>query len=203
MIAVIDYGVGNIGSVMNMFRKIGTTDVIFTSDEKIIRKADKLLLPGVGAFDRGMQSLKDSGLVPLLKESVLEEKKPLLGICLGMQLLTKGSEEGQLEGLGLIDADTVAFSFPQGSPYKVPHMGWNQVKVEKENPLLAEEDVARFYFVHSYYVKCHNPSDILGTTTYGIPFTCAVQHGNIMGTQFHPEKSHRYGMQLLKKFALL
>lgn len=203
MIAVINYGVGNIGSVLNMFKRIGTADVIFTDREDEIEKADKILLPGVGAFDRGMEHLEQSGLIPVLQKCALEDKKPFLGICLGMQLLTRGSEEGSRPGLGFIDADTVAFSFPEGSPYKVPHMGWNNVKARKENPLLDPAAEHRFYFVHSYYVRCRQPEDILATAWYGAEFTCAIQRGNILATQFHPEKSHKYGMKLLQNFSSL
>ncbi|WP_118974022.1 imidazole glycerol phosphate synthase subunit HisH [Taibaiella koreensis] len=203
MIAIIDYGVGNIGSVINMFKRIGVKDVVFTRQEQEIAQADKILLPGVGAFDRGMECLGNSGLIPILRKCALEDKKPFLGICLGMQLLTKGSEEGQKPGLGFIDAETVNFSFPPGSPYKIPHMGWNTVTVHKPNPLLDGSEEQRFYFVHSYYVHCNQAEDIMGTTDYGSAFTCAIQKDNIFATQFHPEKSHKYGMKLLQNFSSL
>lgn len=203
MIAIVDYGVGNIGSIVNMFKRLGKENVVFTNCEKEIRKADKLLLPGVGAYDRGMKCLNNSGLIPIIESAVFTDKKPLLGICLGMQLLTKGSEEGILPGLGFIDAETVSFSFPENSYNKVPHMGWNTVNVQKKNPIIDEAIEERFYFVHSYHVQCNNPADILANTVYGIPFTSAIQHDNIFATQFHPEKSHKFGMNLLKKFAEL
>nr|WP_068892646.1 imidazole glycerol phosphate synthase subunit HisH [Pedobacter panaciterrae] len=203
MIAVIDYGIGNIGSVLNMFKKIGVKDVCFTGKEEDIKAADKILLPGVGSFDRGMDSLKRSGLIPVLKDFALVDKKPILGICLGMQLLTSRSDEGQSNGLGFINGETLAFSFPKESNLKIPHMGWNEVMVEKENTLIPYGTSSRFYFVHSYYVKCHNDADILATANYGINFTCAFQCDNIFGTQFHPEKSHKFGMQVLKNFSLI
>lgn len=203
MIAIVNYGIGNIGSILNMFKRIGETDVIYTSDKDEIGKADKIILPGVGAFDRGIEMLEHSGLITTLKDCALIDKKPFLGICLGMQLLTRSSEEGIKKGLGLIDAETIAFSFPEHSTLKIPHMGWNWVTAQKENPLMDNSERNRFYFVHSYYVRCNNAEDVLATTEYGSTFTCAFQHNNIFGTQFHPEKSHRFGLQLLKKFATL
>jgi glutamine amidotransferase len=202
MIAIINYGLGNLGSIQNMLKKIGCSDVIISNDRSEIDKADKLILPGVGAFDNGMSKINESGLLDVLNENVLIKKKPVLGICLGMQLLTRGSEEGKLKGLGWIDADTMKFSFESsGESLKIPHMGWNYVKVSKQHSLVKNIDnTFRFYFVHSYYVSCKNESDPLLKSHYGIDFTCAVQKENIMGVQFHPEKSHKYGMQLLKNF---
>jgi glutamine amidotransferase len=202
MIAIINYGLGNLGSIQNMLKKIGCFDVIISKDQTEIDKADKLILPGVGAFDNGMSKINESGLLDILNENVLVKKKPVLGICLGMQLLTKGSEEGKLKGLGWIDADTIKFSFENnGESFKIPHMGWNYVKASKQHPLVNNIDnTFRFYFVHSFYVSCKNESDSLLKSNYGIDFTCAVQKDNIMGVQFHPEKSHKYGMQLLKNF---
>ena len=203
MIAIVNYGVGNLGSIFNMLRKAGSTDVVVTESEQEIRQASRIILPGVGSFDAGMEKINGSGLLDALNEAVLVERKPLLGICLGMQLLTKGSEEGRLPGIGWIDAYTHRFAFEgEDTSLKVPHMGWNEVRPMKENGLIGGiGSSARFYFVHSYYVRCANPDDVLLSCRYGIDFTCAVQHGNIMGVQFHPEKSHKFGMQILRNFA--
>jgi imidazole glycerol-phosphate synthase subunit HisH len=200
-IVIIDYGMGNVGSIANMLKKIGR-EALVTSDHNLIRKADKLVLPGVGSFDYGMHNLIEGGLIPLLHEKVLVQKTPVLGICLGMQLLTKGSEEGELEGLGWIDAQTERFRFGTSPPLKVPHMGWNTVTPLK-NSLLFEDmyPEPRFYFVHSYHVRCRNASDALTSTRYGFDFTSSLERGHIAGVQFHPEKSHKFGMQLLKNFA--
>ena len=203
MIAIVDYGLGNLGSIQNMLKKVGFNNSIITNKASEIENADKIILPGVGAFDAGMEKINQSGLLQSLNKAVLEDKKPTLGICLGMQLLTKGSEEGVLPGLGWIDAYTHRFQFgEENAGLKVPHMGWNEVSVSKEHSLVKDLSIpARFYFVHSYYVKCQNKQDELLACHYGIDFTCAVQFENIMGVQFHAEKSHKFGMQLLKNFA--
>ena len=203
MIVIVDYGVGNLASVHNMFRKIGAKDVVISGDEKKIAEADKLLLPGVGAFDAGMNNLERSGLIPVLNHKVMEEKKPVLGICLGMQLLTKKSEEGVKSGLGWIDAETIRFRPDPSLHLKVPNMGWNYVKVTRENPLLEMDSHSRFYFVHSYYVKCFDEKQSIATSNFGIDFTCMVNKGNIFGAQFHPEKSLRFGMRILETFIQL
>lgn len=203
MITIINYGLGNLGSIQNMLKKVGYPDVQISNDPEVINRADKLILPGVGAFDNGMQKIYDSGLLDVLNENVLQKKKPVLGICLGMQLLTNKSEEGKLPGLGWIDAETIRFNFSgENASLKIPHMGWNEIHISKEHPLCQDLPAhSRFYFVHSYYVKCKNQADELMSCHYGIDFTCSVQHDNIMGAQFHPEKSHKFGMQLLKNFA--
>lgn len=199
MITIVDYGVGNLGSVLNMMNKINAPAQV-TSDLDLISKANKLLLPGVGAFDAGMQKLTDTDLRRVLDDKALKEKVPILGICLGMQLLTKGSEEGQLKGLGWIDA--FAYKFPENAGIKIPHMGWNYVKPQKDIVMTQGFDSKfRFYFVHSYYVKVVNPDDSLLKTDYGVTFDSAVNHENIFGAQFHPEKSLKFGMQFLKNFA--
>jgi imidazole glycerol-phosphate synthase subunit HisH len=202
MITIINYGLGNIGSLFNMLRKVGA-EVIISADHEAIAKADKLVLPGVGSFDAGMERLKEKGLIPVLQKRVLEGKIPILGICLGMQLLCKRSEEGQLPGLGWLDAETVHFKFEDDNAnLKVPHMGWNQIAIKQAHPLFDElESNNRFYFVHSYHVVCANPDNNLATTSYGFDFTSAIVKENIMGVQFHPEKSHKFGMRLLKNFA--
>jgi glutamine amidotransferase len=202
MIVIVNYGIGNLGSIANMLKKIGAKAVI-SSDPKIIAGAEKLILPGVGAFDHAMRSLTESGLIPVLERKVIQDKTPILGLCLGMQLLGKRSEEGQLPGLGWIDAETVRFKFDQStmSHLKVPHMGWNELEICQSHPLFAGLETPRFYFVHSYHVLCDNQENILAIANYGYGFTSAIGRENILGVQFHPEKSHRFGMQLLKNYA--
>lgn len=195
---VVDYNVGNIGSIINMFKKVGVK-AEFTSDKDKILKADKLLLPGVGHFDNGMRSLNESGLIEVLNHKVFDLKTPILGICLGMQLLLEGSEEGTEKGLGWIPGRVRKFDLKDKS-LKVPHMGWNKVTPFIDHPLFKGLDSdMRFYFVHSYYADVQN-ENILGETFYGEDFTSCIHKENIMGVQFHPEKSHRFGMQLLKNF---
>ncbi len=199
MITIIDYTLGNLNSVANMIRHIGGECRITDNPEEIAR-ADRLLLPGVGAFDRGMEALHESGIAEALSTAVLERGVPILGICLGMQLMTKGSEEGQLPGLGWLDAEVVKFRFPEGSLLKIPHMGWNTLSIRRENPLIRREERQRFYFVHSYHVVCENKRDITATCDYGYDFVAAFAHNNIFGAQFHPEKSHRFGMAVMRNF---
>jgi glutamine amidotransferase len=201
MIVIVDYGLGNLGSIGNMLKRIGKEAVISSSVSEV-RKATRIILPGVGAFDNGVKNLTDRGLLPVLQEKAMEERIPILGICLGMQLLSQGSEEGNSGGLGWIDARTVRFRF-DGSDrkLKVPHMGWNTVSLARQSCLYTDMDPdARFYFVHSYHVECRNEEDILTRTNYGIDFASSVARGNIFGVQFHPEKSHKFGMRLLQNF---
>jgi len=202
MIAIIDYGMGNPWSIHNMLNRVGTPSVV-TSDPHKILSAAKLILPGVGAFDPAMKSLSRLGLLPVLNKRVLGEKVPILGICLGMQIFSLRSEEGQLPGLGWIDAETVRFAFNKESAgFKVPHMGWNTIDACKRSYILdGLYEESRFYFVHSYHVRCSDNVNVLATARYGITFHAAVINGNIMGTQFHPEKSHKFGLRLLKNFA--
>jgi len=201
MIVIVDYGMGNLGSILNMLKKIGSEAAISSRVEDIER-AERLILPGVGAFDHGMERIGSLGLLPILNETVIIRKTPVLGICLGMQLLTKKSEEGRLPGLGWLDAETVRFKFSNGSGgIRIPHMGWNTIQAERPSPLLTELDQgSRFYFVHSYHLVCHQKEHCLAVTPYGYDFTSVIQKGNIYGTQFHPEKSHRYGMKVLENF---
>ena len=200
MITIIDYKTGNLGSIQNILRKIGEDSVV-TSDIAEIEKASKIILPGVGAFDTGMKNLTGLGLVDILNKKVVIDKIPVLGICLGMQLISKGSEEGSYKGLGWLDATTVRFRFIDSTEYKIPHMGWNFTEQKKESKLFTEMyPLPRFYFVHSYFFKANDTSDILASTTYEIEFTSAIERGNILGVQFHPEKSHKFGMKLLKNF---
>ena len=201
MIAVIDYGMGNVGSIINMLRKIGVESIL-TNEENVIDHADKLILPGVGAFDKGMQNLNESGLSDVIKKNVKQMKKPLLGICLGMQLLGRKSEEGNSAGLGLIPFDNKRFLFDENIQLKIPHMGWDMITPVREDPLLEGLDQKqRFYFVHSYHAVCESQENILMECDYGYIFAAAVKSGNIYGVQFHPEKSHKFGMALLENFA--
>ncbi len=202
MITIIDYKAGNVRSIQNMLKKIGTKSIISDKIEDI-EKADKLILPGVGNFDYGMGQLEKSELIPILNKKVLQDKTPILGICLGVQLFTKGSEEGQKPGLGWFNAETVSFDktkLPES--YKIPHMGWNEISYNQKSKLFQNlhETPPRFYFVHSYHLKANNKQDILAKTTYGYEYTVGLEKENIIGVQFHPEKSHKFGMQVLRNF---
>ncbi len=201
MIVIIDYGMGNAGSVVNMLKVAGAKAVV-SSDFKEIEQADKLILPGVGAFDKAMANLRDLELLSVLNQKVIQQKTPILGICLGVQLFANSSEEGQLAGLGWIDAEVKKFRFETNlSHLKIPHMGWNLIKVKKESLLLKElEKDCRFYFVHSYHIVCNDSEDELTETFYGYGFTSSVQKDNVLGVQFHPEKSHKFGLKLLSNF---
>lgn len=202
MITIVDYGTGNLASIANMLKRIGCGSVI-TSDANEIAHACKLILPGVGAFDTGMRNLAELGLIEVLNRKVREERVPVLGICLGMQLLVSESEEGERPGLGWIDGCVVKFKAESANAnLKVPHMNWNHIETVKESKLFSEmHEDPRFYFVHSYHVRLNRDEDLLATTTYGYPFASAVEKDNIAGVQFHPEKSHKFGMKLLKNFA--
>lgn len=204
MIVIVDYGMGNHGSIVNMFRKINIETTV-SADAAIIDSAEKLVLPGVGAFDAGMQHLRERGLIPVLTRRAITEKVPVLGICLGTQLMTRRSEEGREPGLGWLAADTVRFRFNgESAALKIPHMGWSRAAAAKPSALVGGlEPEARFYFVHSYHLVCDDPGDVLLTADYGHAFPAAVEHGNLFGVQFHPEKSHKLGMQLLRNFATL
>ncbi len=197
-IVIIDYGMGNIGSIRNMLGKAGTQAII-SSQIEVIQQAQKLILPGVGAFDEGMKNLKEYNLIDILNKKVLEEKTPILGICLGMQLFSSHSQEGMKPGLNWLNAQTIKF-IPQNNR-KIPHMGWNTIEIRKKNPILdgLPQD-SRFYFVHSYHVVCAHEEDVLAVTSYHGDFVSALHKGNIWGTQFHPEKSHRFGLKLLSNF---
>ncbi len=202
-IIIVDYGMGNLRSISNKFRKLNL-DVKISSDLSEIRSADKLILPGVGHFKTGMTKLNDTGLVDLLDTMVLKDKIPVLGICLGLQLFTRYSEEGNVAGLGWIDAETVRFTVSDKTKYKVPHMGWNSVEIVNNNEL--DKDLVNgelFYFVHSYHVKCNDQDAVWMKTSYDYEFVSALRKENIYGTQFHPEKSHEAGLQIIKRFAEL
>jgi glutamine amidotransferase len=200
---IIDMGIGNPGSIQNMLKKINCTSII-SSDQEDIKSAEKLILPGVGSFDSVMKRIDDLQIKEVLQDQVIKNNIPILGICLGIQIFTKGSEEGLLPGLGWIDAITVRFSFSDNLNLKIPHMGWNTTTLHKENLLFEEmHPDARFYFVHSYHIVCHDSTDILSTTHYGYDFVSSIQKNNIYGTQFHPEKSHKYGMKIFENFSEL
>lgn len=200
-VAIVDYGVGNIGSIANMLKKVGQEGVIANSTT-LLENATHFILPGVGAFDYGMQALKDSGLLSTLEKKVLKQNHPFLGVCLGAQMLGRASEEGKEQGLGWLPFVVKRFSVLP--PLRVPHMGWNVVVPIKDNHLLqkAAEEL-RFYFVHSYYMQPDEASLAIGQTPYGHLFVSAVGEKNIFGVQFHPEKSHRFGAALLKQFSEL
>jgi glutamine amidotransferase len=201
MIVVVDYGVGNIASVLNMLKRVGAKAKASRLAEDI-ESAEKLILPGVGAFDAGMRTLRQSGLIDVLNHQALVVRKPVMGVCLGAQMLGRGSEEGHEPGLGWIDMDIKRFE--KRAARKVPHMGWSHVSRNYEHPLVQGlTDESRFYFVHGYYMSPDNDQDTLLTADYGQKFTAAVAKNNIFGFQFHPEKSHRFGMQLFKNFVEL
>jgi imidazole glycerol-phosphate synthase subunit HisH len=201
MIVIVDYGMGNLGSVLNMFKKIGARAII-SGDIHDISQAEKILLPGVGSFDTAMKRIHESGLYQELNRLVIEKKIPVLGICLGMQLLMEKSEEGLLPGFGWIEGGAYNFKGRIKYTFKVPHMGWNDVLICNKNQLTEGfADETRFYFVHSYFVRVENESYSLMKCNYGLDFDAAVCKENIYGAQFHPEKSHKFGMQLFKNFA--
>jgi imidazole glycerol-phosphate synthase subunit HisH len=202
MITIVDYGMGNLGSVANMFKRVGAQSEI-TADLDRIAKAKKILLPGVGAFDAAMQRLNEGGFREVLDQKALREKVPTMGICLGMQLLTKSSDEGVLTGLGWVNAKTIKFNFLKEQTLKVPHIGWNPTWAVANTPLTRDLPTdSRFYFVHSYYVVPENEQDAMLKTHYGFDFCSGVyNHDNIFGAQFHPEKSHKFGMKLFENFA--
>lgn len=203
MITIIDYDMGNVGSIKNMLEYLGFNDVEISCDHQRILSSTHVILPGVGSFDDGIKNLEDRGLDFILKQYANDLKKPLLGICLGMQLLGTASEEGIRKGLGLIDFHNVKFKLSSG--LKIPHMGWNTVEIKKPtSPLLHEIDNAfRYYFVHSYHAVCDNVNQILLTTNYEFEVVVGINEGSVYGVQFHPEKSHKFGMKLLENFMRL
>jgi len=201
MITIIDYGMGNLRSVEKIFQRLNIPNVV-SSSIKAIENAEKLLLPGVGHFENGMSKLRSTNILEILNQKVIQDKTPILGICLGMQLMTKNSTEGDVEGLGWVDAQTTKFNFDSGK-LKIPHMGWNQVSVMKDS-IMARNitlDNDLFYFVHSYFVSCNRDQDVLFQSEYGNTFVSGFEKDNITGVQFHPEKSHRSGIQVIRNFA--
>jgi len=202
MVTIIDYGVGNLNSIKNMLKKIGT-EAIISSLPADIDSAEKLILPGVGAFDYGMQQIRESGFLGNLRQKVIQNKTPFLGVCLGAQLLLEGSEEGMpVPGLGWINGRVVKFDqgrMPRN--FKIPHMGWNGLELKKESRLFTNMyPDSRFYFVHSYHMACTQEEDVLAESNYSYNFVSAVERDNVLGVQFHPEKSHKFGMKLYENF---
>lgn len=203
MIGIIDYGVGNIKAFANIYKNLNIPFKI-VKDISEFENITKLILPGVGSFDHAMISLQNSGMREKLDELVLEKETPVIGICVGMQMLAKSSEEGTLNGLGWIDGIVKKFDKSKIKNAPLPHMGWNNLKIEKENKIFENlEENPRYYFLHSYYFECENKEDVIATSTYGEKFDCMINHKNIYGIQCHPEKSHHNGMQLLKNFGEL
>ncbi len=201
MLTIIDYDTGNLGSIKNMLKRLGIASEI-TNNKEVIENAEKLILPGVGHFDYGMQQLNKSGLIPLLNKKVVEDKTPILGICLGVQLLTEGSDEGNEKGLGWIKGKTIGFDKTKLASYqKIPNMGWAEVGNYNQSKLFEDmHEEPRFYFVHAYHLQLENKQDCLVTAKYGYDFAAGIEHENILGVQFHPEKSHKFGMKLLENF---
>lgn len=199
-IIIIDYGMGNLRSVQKKIQKIGA-EVEISNDPALIAKAYKLVLPGVGHFANGIKKLKETGIWDVLNIKVLSEKTPILGICLGMQLMAKHSEEGDVEGLGWFDAKVVRFRIKDKLKYKVPHMGWNSAVSMREHKIFDDvNEDSLFYFVHSYHIECNKKDEILTKTVYDYEFVSAIQKENIFGFQYHPEKSHDQGEQIIKNF---
>lgn len=199
-LVIVDYGLGNLGSVANMFRRVGTRATI-SSEVETIARADALVLPGVGHFDAGMQSLRARGLVDVLSRRVMDDHVPVLGICLGLQLMARSSEEGSEPGLGWIGADVRKFRASPGQRLVIPHMGWNRVTAARAPLFVGSTDAERrYYFVHSYHLVCDRETDVAAWCEHGYSFAAAIHKGNLFGTQFHPEKSHRHGMMVLQRF---
>lgn len=198
---MLDCGIGNVKSVAKMLSKVGG-EVAVSSEAKDIKEASAIIFPGVGSFDNGIRKLKGLSSFKLLEEQVLQKSVPFLGICVGMQLLFESSEEGSLPGLGWVSGNVVKFKLETAghSHLKIPHMGWNEVAVKKENGLLVKDSNLRFYFVHSFHANNVRPEDVMSHTTHGYEFVSSVVRDNIYGVQFHPEKSHKFGLQFFKRF---
>jgi imidazole glycerol-phosphate synthase subunit HisH len=203
MITIVNYGVGNLASIKNMLKKAGF-DAVLATEKSEIEQASKLILPGIGAFDHCMSEFNKSGLREMVTKKALGDNTPLLGICVGLQMLMENSEEGVEPGLGWIKGKTIKFKKEALGDLKIPHMGWTNVQIVKDTPVTRDlGNEPRFYFVHSYYVQPEDQSDTMLTATYGYEFTAAVNRNNIFGAQFHPEKSHKYGMKILENFGRL
>lgn len=202
MITIVDYGLGNILAFANMYKRLNI-DIAVAKGPEDLRHATKIILPGVGAFDHAMERLEASGMRPTLDDLVLGKGLPVVGICVGMQILAESSEEGQRPGLGYIKGKVLQFRMPsEDRTLPLPHMGWNDVQPRGASPLFHSlETDARFYFLHSFYIECTDQEDVLAETQYGLTFASAVRHGNVYGIQFHPEKSHHWGRQLLKNYS--
>jgi len=200
MLVIVDYHTGNLMSIKNALRKIGVACTITNRPEEVA-VASKIILPGVGHFDFGMRQLAQLGLVDVLRYKALEQNTPVLGICLGSQLLTSGSDEGKAPGLGILDAYTCAFDRSRLSATdRIPHMGWTDVEFSATHPLAQGLSQSRFYFVHSFHLETIQPADVLVRACHGYEFAAGLAHGTVAGVQFHPEKSHRFGIQLLRNF---
>jgi imidazole glycerol-phosphate synthase subunit HisH len=204
MITIIDYGLGNIRAFANIYKRLNVPFTLARTKDDL-QEAEKIILPGVGAFDHAMQQLEESGMLDVLNDLVLNKSVPVIGICVGMQMLANSSEEGNKKGLGWIDGTVRKIDTAKiHQSTLLPHMGWNTVKRIATNKLLEGfDDHSKFYFLHSYYFECNSGENSIAVCNYGQEFTCAVNKGNIYGVQFHPEKSHQYGIQLLKNFAFL
>ena len=198
---IVDSGLGNIKSIQNIISKVGGIGIAIRSPDDL-QEASRIVLPGVGNFDAGIKQLQYGGWITELNDAVMVRKVPVLGICLGMQLMCRSSEEGRLPGLGWVDAEVKLIEKGDGPRLKIPHMGWNSITIKKENALFNYEPSCekRFYFVHSYHVVCKNKSDVIAETDYGQELTVAFNRNNIYGVQFHPEKSHRFGIELFRNF---
>ena len=201
MTTIVDYGCGNIGSIQNMLKKLGEESLI-TSDSELIDQATRLILPGVGSFDTGVNNLKNHNLISCLNKKVLDDRIPILGICLGFQLMTNSSTEGSLEGLGWFDAETIKFDLKDSEKkFPLPNIGWRKTNIHKEIPLYSDvDDDTWFYYVHNYHVTTNDEKLISLTSTYAHDYIAALTNKNILGVQFHPEKSHKYGLRLFDNF---
>jgi glutamine amidotransferase len=204
VIGIVDYGVGNVAAIGNIYKRLDVAAKLVGTAEGIA-EADRIVLPGVGSFDWAMERLDRSGLRPALERAALEERKPILGICVGMQMLARGSDEGRLAGFGWVDGYVKRFDAQRGGRRtQLPHMGWNDVEPAEPAGLFADlANDARFYFLHSYYFEAADPANVLAVTDYNGRFASAVRARNILGVQFHPEKSHQWGVRLLQNFAAL
>jgi glutamine amidotransferase len=200
MTLIFDYDIGNVMSIANMLKKIGETAIKISSEKNDIENATRIILPGVGNFDHGMRKLIATGKLEILNQIVHEKQIPILGICLGAQLLCNRSEEGEVSGLGWIDAEVIRFRFNENNKLPIPNMGWCETDIIKQNEITKDLNGSRFYFVHSYHIKCNNPDNVIMESSYGYSFTSAISRDNIYGVQFHPEKSHNFGLKLLRNF---
>ena len=199
-VVIVDYGTGNLNSVKRMLDRIGANSMSSSKPEDV-RGAEKIILPGVGHFETAMTNLKKLGLLDALNEAVLARETLVLGICLGMEVMAKRSEEGSTPGLGWLDAQAIRFEISDTARFKVPHMGWNQISIRKDSVLMKDVDeLSEFYFAQSYHLKMRDASDVLNETEYGIAFPSAIEKNNIFGVQYHPEKSHDIGARILKNF---
>jgi glutamine amidotransferase len=200
LIVIVDYGVGNISAIINMLDYLGV-EAISSNEHKEIQNANGLILPGVGAFDRAMRSLREQKLIELLNDLVLIQSIPVLGICLGMQILARRSDEGTEPGLGWLSADVRKIAVKEGSQLKIPHIGWSETTNSPTNPLFSQlAGPQRYYFNHSFHMVCDNANDVISTFDFDQVLTCGVNNKNIFGVQFHPEKSHKFGMRILQSF---